>query len=233
MNSARERILRRLKITQRSLSDANPNSHTDPLSGSTAHQGEHQADARTAGPSGQGLTQLLENLSQNRIEVVRGGQDQAEQLVSRLASQGLTRWLLGSSALADSFESLIAGVPGTETTRFIENFEVLKNHIFDKIDVGLSSAHAAIADTGTLLLRPDATEPRTLSLIPPVHVIVLNPHHIFGNLESCLASIPDTALRQNSNTLFISSPSKTADIQQKLAYGAHGPKRVIVFLDES
>lgn len=218
MSKAREQILRRL-TTGRPDTDwaSSPQRHPAP----------------PAQASEKWLPRLLDAMTQNRFEVAPRGPDQRKQLISSLASQNLKRWLIGTSTLADTFAPLIGGVPDTEITRFSEDFESLKEHIFDRVDIGLSSAYAAIAETGTLLLRPDAAEPRTLSLIPPVHVVVLNPKQIFENLDDCLASFSTSDLRQNSNTVLISGPSKTADIQQKLAYGAHGPKRVIVLLEEN
>ena len=68
-----------------------------------------------------------------------------------------------------------------------------------------------------------------MSLAPPIHIVLLDSHTIHATLfeamqtERWAAGLP-------TNALLISSPSKTADIQQTLAYGAHGPKELVVLL---
>ncbi|HEX9179368.1 MAG TPA: LUD domain-containing protein, partial [Burkholderiales bacterium] len=76
---------------------------------------------------------------------------------------------------------------------------------------------------------PGETEPRTLSLVPPVHFVLLDEASIHADLHSAMAADRWPA-RMPTNALLISGPSKTADIQQTLAYGAHGPRELIVLL---
>jgi L-lactate dehydrogenase complex protein LldG len=106
----------------------------------------------------------------------------------------------------------------------------MKETLFYTIDASLTEAAAAIADTGTLLLLPSIAEPRTMSLVPPVHVALLRTSSLVSNFNDLIVQQqwPDNALP--TNALLISGPSKTADIQQTLAYGAHGPKALIVLL---
>jgi L-lactate dehydrogenase complex protein LldG len=118
-----------------------------------------------------------------------------------------------------------------QITRFDCRYEKLKETLFHDIDISLTLAQGAIADTGTIILTPDENEPRTMSLIPPIHVVLLRKKQIKDDLTTIIEH-PPWKDKQNmpSNILFISSPSKTADIQQTLAYGAHGPKKLIVLL---
>jgi L-lactate dehydrogenase complex protein LldG len=101
--------------------------------------------------------------------------------------------------------------------------------MFHDIPASLTSARCAIAETGTLVLWPDADEPRLMSLVPPVHIVLLDAasiHNTFYEVmqrEGWSNGLP-------TNTLLISGPSKTADIQVTLAYGAHGPKELVVLL---
>jgi L-lactate dehydrogenase complex protein LldG len=88
-----------------------------------------------------------------------------------------------------------------------------------------------VADTGTLVLWPDADEPRTLSLVPPVHIAVLRASRLYASLPAAMAALLRTGgPGLPSNLLLVSGPSKTADIQQVLAYGAHGPKELVIVL---
>ncbi len=104
-----------------------------------------------------------------------------------------------------------------------------KDVMFRHMDAGFTAARSAIAETGTLIVWPDAQEPRLLSLVPPVHFALLDATAIHPDLftamhtENWSAGLP-------TNALLISGPSKTADIQQTLAYGAHGPKELVVLL---
>ena len=92
-----------------------------------------------------------------------------------------------------------------------------------------SGARAAIAETGTLILWPDANEPRLMSLVPPVHIVLLDATRIYNTFfEAMTAEGWKDGLP--TNALLISGPSKTADIQQTLAYGAHGPKELVVLM---
>lgn len=110
-------------------------------------------------------------------------------------------------------------------------FEQWKEAIFDCCQAGITHTCGAIADTGTLLLWPNGGEPRTLSLVPPCHIALLPASRISDNLADRVA-LGDWQQGMPSNLLLISGPSKTADIQQTLAYGAHGPSRLLVVLVE-
>jgi L-lactate dehydrogenase complex protein LldG len=72
-------------------------------------------------------------------------------------------------------------------------------------------------------LWSSADEPRTLSLVPPIHFALLDAATIHPTFYDALVS-ENWAAGLPTNALLISGPSKTADIQQTLAYGAHGPK---------
>lgn len=103
------------------------------------------------------------------------------------------------------------------------------DEFFDSIDAAVTTARSAIADTGSLILWPDAQEPRLMSLVPPVHFVLLDARTIHADLHAAMTA-ENWAAGMPTNALVISGPSKTADIQQTLAYGAHGPREVIVLL---
>ena len=104
-----------------------------------------------------------------------------------------------------------------------------KEKVFNDCPAALTSSYGAISATGTIVLWPSAQEPRTLSLIPPVHIVIVDANKMFDNFASL---VKKEHWQENlpTNVLLISGPSKTADIQQTLAYGAHGPKELIVLL---
>ncbi|MBL8490548.1 MAG: lactate utilization protein [Rhodocyclaceae bacterium] len=120
---------------------------------------------------------------------------------------------------------------GPELRRFDRPIEEFKDALFGDTDAGLTVAGCAIADTGTLVHADPAGQPRTLSLVPPIHVCLLDPRRLHANLGAAIAA-EGWAAGMPSNLVFVSGPSKTADIQQTLAYGAHGPKELFVLLTE-
>ena len=147
-----------------------------------------------------------------------------------LVAQGAKRVAYGPAteagrALAAAFP------PGTlpELVPYDRPVEDLKEALFTDIDAGFTAVRSAIAETGSLVLWPSPEEPRLLSLVPPIHVALLRSAAI---RETFLATIRDEGWARGmpANALLISGPSKTADIEQTLAYGVHGPKRLVVVL---
>ncbi len=124
---------------------------------------------------------------------------------------------------------LTAALQGLELTGFDRPIEQWKGELFDRIDAGFTFTEAGIADTGTLVLRPGAGEPRTLSLVPPLHVALLRASTLYAGLPAALRTLAPEA-DMPTNLLLVTGPSKTADIQQVLAFGAHGPKALVIVL---
>lgn len=94
-------------------------------------------------------------------------------------------------------------------------------------DVGLTGADAALAETGTVVITSGPGKSRLVPLLPPVHVALVPASRLTADIFTWIASL--TAAPPASLTL-ISGPSKTADIEQTLAIGVHGPRRFIVIL---
>ncbi len=152
--------------------------------------------------------------------------------VAQLAlSRGWRRWLLSSQAeVTQASLACLQAVDEFKLAFFDRDTEELDFDLFTDIDVSLTSTKAAIADTGTLVLWPDATEPRQMSLVPPVHMAVIHASDLYPNLATLMARQAWAKGPLPTNLVLISGPSKTADIQQTLAYGAHGPKTLVVIL---
>ncbi|WP_064604850.1 LutC/YkgG family protein [Photobacterium sp. J15] len=114
---------------------------------------------------------------------------------------------------------------------FDQDIREWKHELFEQVDAGITHCLAGIADTGTLVLWPSTDEPRTLSLIPPTHVALLKRSTLSNNFAELIRQ-QAWHIGMPTNAILVSGPSKTADIQQTLAYGAHGPKELIVILIE-
>lgn len=116
---------------------------------------------------------------------------------------------------------------GPELVRYDRPVDEFKEEMFTGIDAGLTRTLGAIADTGSLVLWPSADEPRLLSLVPHIHVALLKADALYDTFWQVMTE-NGWAQGMPTNALLISGPSKTADIEQTLAYGVHGPKRLIV-----
>lgn len=163
-----------------------------------------------------------------RAEVLRTPPGAWPQVVRQaLEQRGCRRVAIGaSSPLQPGLDAALAGL---QVRRFGQPLEQWKGELFDAIDAGVTGVDAGIADSGTLVLLPGAHEPRTLSLVPAVHIAVLMTSRLHASLPATLRALaPQDDMP--TNLLLISGPSKTADIQQTLAYGAHGPKELVIVL---
>lgn len=100
-------------------------------------------------------------------------------------------------------------------------------------DAGITSAQGAIAETGTLVLESSAERHRLASLVPPVHIVLLDARRIRATLADIIhdLSIGD-AERMSRCVTFITGPSRTSDIELTLAIGVHGPGELHVVVLE-
>ena len=89
--------------------------------------------------------------------------------------------------------------------------------------LGVTRCRAAIADTGTLLLVFDRSHPRGTSLLPRVHLAVVHAADLVPGLGDGLARIPSPP---PSAVTLVTGPSRSADIEQLLTLGVHGPAQV-------
>lgn len=104
-----------------------------------------------------------------------------------------------------------------------------KETLFFEIESSITAAQGAIAATGSLIVCPTPEEPRTMSLVPPIHFVLLKASNIVNNFYEAQQKW-NWHTEMPTNIVLISGPSKTADIEQVLAYGAHGPKELITLI---
>ncbi|QUJ69886.1 lactate utilization protein (plasmid) [Photobacterium sp. GJ3] len=174
------------------------------------------------------LTRFCTQLTANHAQV---HQCQAADLQSQIHDivTSMTTPRIATGTQGQYLAKIREGCQSADIVPFIQPIERWKESLFSEIDIGITHTHAAIADTGTLVLWPDSTEPRTLSLVPPCHLALVNASDIADNFAD-LIQAQDWHHGLPTNVVLISGPSKTADIQQTLAYGAHGPRQLIVIV---
>jgi L-lactate dehydrogenase complex protein LldG len=94
----------------------------------------------------------------------------------------------------------------------------------------VSHAFAAVAETGTLVLTSGADNPTTLNFLPDVHIVVVAARDVAPDFESALTRLRG---RFGAGVMpravnMITGPSRSADIEQTLILGAHGPRKLHV-----
>lgn len=153
-------------------------------------------------------------------------------LVELLHAKGIRRLALGREhpVAAEARVALAGGdVTLIDADRDVEAWQHAQFH---DTDAGLTSTRGGIAETGSLWLWPTPDEPRLISLVPPIHIAVLDA----DTLEDTFFDVIEAhgwAGGMPTNALLVSGPSKTADIEQTLAYGVHGPRELIVLVRHS
>jgi L-lactate utilization protein LutC len=99
-------------------------------------------------------------------------------------------------------------------------------------DVGITAAQAAIAETGTLVLDAARERHRLISLVPPVHIAIVDAANIYQTLGETLTVLHKAGEDVSSTITFVTGPSRTADIELTLAIGVHGPQELYVIINE-
>ncbi len=162
--------------------------------------------------------------------VARG--DWQDRLKELARERGWKRMLYGPAGpLGHAIETAWSSDPDhlPDLVAYTEPVESFKNDLFTTIDAGITSTRGAVADTGAVVLWPTSAEPRLMSLVPPVHVAVLDADSIYDSMSAMMAA-ENWAGGMPTNALLISGPSKTADIEFTLVFGVHGPKELIVLI---
>jgi L-lactate dehydrogenase complex protein LldG len=103
-------------------------------------------------------------------------------------------------------------------------------HTIAQCDLGVTEADYLLPETGTLVLRASAEKPRAVSLAPRVHLAIVRPEMLRADMHQVFAEAKD-----HHYLVFITGPSRTADIELTVTLGVHGPKSLYVWMlgDES
>ncbi len=96
-----------------------------------------------------------------------------------------------------------------------------------RCDFAVVEADYAIAATGTLAMLATPERPGSLTLLPPVNVILISAERILPDLAATLAAIGPAAIASHRLAL-VTGPSRTADIEKRIVLGVHGPREIHV-----
>jgi L-lactate dehydrogenase complex protein LldG len=136
--------------------------------------------------------------------------------------------LAGKTAIASNAPFLaecgVTALPGVRSG--VTDREELRE-LCATCDLGITSADYALADTGTLVMLSSPQEARMISLLPPAHLAIVPADCILGSLDELFTILPNPA-ELTSSMVLITGPSRTADIEQILVRGVHGPGEITV-----
>jgi len=100
-----------------------------------------------------------------------------------------------------------------------------EKHDMALCDLGITEADYLLPETGTLVLRSSFQQPRAVSLLPRIHLAIVRSEMIRSDMHQIFAEAKD-----DRYLLFITGPSRTADIELTVTLGVHGPKNLYVWM---
>lgn len=175
---------------------------------------------------------------------IRNIEDEADLLVTEINALSGNARRLSEQAIPQALQDLITqegiekavlwDTPGLKDRKIGELLQTmgvsLSSSYADKsemamIDLGITEVDYAIAETGTLCLLSSDHKPRTVSLLPRVHLAILSKDVLRASLRDVFK---DT--QRQPYMVFITGPSRTADIELIVTLGVHGPKKLYVWV---
>jgi len=206
-----------------------------------AQTGESSSVTPANDPACDTVLRFTEELSKVGAFPTRlGTREQLAATVQQLVAQRSIRSaILNDSRLAAELDLVgmlrNAGVDVVTIVRLAELDEAARRDALFAADLGIASPDWAIAETGTLVYAADSAQTRSATLLPAVHLALVDATSIVRDLmdlpghlqsRSCDGVLP-------RNVALVTGPSKTGDIELKLTTGVHGPGEVHVLIWES
>ncbi len=220
MNTAREQMLGRIREAVREGNRAGGSPATIPERGQIGYQG---AGADPLVGFGAALT-----AAGGQLHVVADDAAAVAAIVDLVRARSIRRVLVGHGEVLDALPVVeplraagveVMDVAGSSTSK--EWFAA---------ELGLSGVDYLIAETGSIMLASGPDQPRSLSLLPPIHIAVAQRRQLLPDLFDLFAAIGGEELP--SGLTIITGPSKTGDIELRLVTGVHGPGEVhVVVID--
>jgi L-lactate dehydrogenase complex protein LldG len=162
-----------------------------------------------------------------RAHVVPDDQAAVAMVLELVRAAGARSVLLGNGPVLDRLNLAGPLVEGERQVIPIADLSVDgARAAFFAADVGVSGVRHLIAETGSLVVESSPAEPRSLTLLPPVHIAVAGREQILPDLFDLFTPGQEIP----SNRTLITGPSKTGDIELRLVTGVHGPGEIHVVL---
>ncbi|MEP6787754.1 MAG: lactate utilization protein [Acidobacteriota bacterium] len=201
---------------------------SEPFDAAWSEHHGHTADTTSTTRFELSCKELIENFRNNlellgvHFALVSSETEAADHIRSVVEKLDAKRIVISDSVLVKRLIGISSAI------EFVENAPA--EFLFE-CDLGITSAQWAIAETGTLVLESEKESHRLTSLVPPVHLCILEA----SNIRQTLCEILELTSKSLSRTMtFITGASRTSDIELTLAIGVHGPGElhVIVIADQ-
>lgn len=128
---------------------------------------------------------------------------------------------VAAALTADGLERVDHDVPSDD--------RLAHNETYRDLDVGVTGSVAGLAESGSVVLTHGQGRPRMASIVPEIHIALLDTGHIHRSLAYWAHEFPSLA-SETTNLVFVTGPSRTGDIEQQLNLGVHGPRHVHIVL---
>ena len=168
-----------------------------------------------------------------RVNLFVAMAEEVQATVARVSSptavpEAVARYLAAENLPADL---VLAPEPSLDDIPWEERplLRIRRGRAEAKDAVSLTPCFAAIAETGTLMLISGAVTPTTLNFLPDTHIVVVNANQVVGTYEDGWDRLR-TGGEMPRAINFITGPSRTGDIEQRIELGAHGPRRLHIIL---
>jgi L-lactate utilization protein LutC len=168
------------------------------------------------------------------VHLVSDPEAAAAQVLELVQARSVRKALLGRGFFLDRLD-LATRLPkvGVEVTAVDALAPAICREPLFAAEVGISGVDFLVAETGTVVLQARADEPRSLSLLPPVHIAVAERSQLLPDLFDLFDLFPPPGKGASvlpSCLTLITGPSKTGDIELRLVTGVHGPGEIHVVL---
>jgi len=168
-----------------------------------------------------------------RVELFAAMAEEVQATVARVGSpavvpEEVARYLAAENLPA---ELVLAPDPGLDAMPWHERplLRLRRGRAEAGDAVSLTPCCAAVAETGTLMLVSGSATPTTLNFLPDTHIVIVNADQVVATYEDGWDRLRAVgAMPRLVN--FITGPSRTGDIEQRIELGAHGPRRLHIIL---
>jgi len=171
-------------------------------------------------------------------------EDSVERFVAKAQTQAATVTRVASAddipnAVADYLKShnlaaRFAAAPALQSMSWPDHLEVEFGTTRGEHESAVTPCAAAVAETGSLVMLSGPQTPTTLNLLPDNHIVIVNRSQVLRNFEDVWQQLRESDATLPRAVNLITGPSRTADIEQTMQLGAHGPRRVhIILVDEA